>query len=82
MLPPSAPITSGMRRVTPKQLSITLLGLAALATAWSFLAPGALGGSTSYVVTHGSSMAPRLKAGDLVLVRRQSTYRVGEIVAY
>ena len=82
MLPPSPPIASRMRRVTIKQLLITLLGLAALATAWSFLAPGALGGSTSYVVTDGSSMAPRLREGDLVLVRRQSSYRVGEIVAY
>ena len=71
-----------MRRITSKRLAVSLLGLAALAGGWFLLAPAALGGSTSYVVTDGSSMKPRLKAGDLVLVRRQGQYRVGEIVAY
>ncbi len=53
-----------------------------LALVWFLFAPVSLGGSTSYVVTDGISMQPRFHAGDLVLVRRESSYRVGQIVAY
>ena len=49
---------------------------------WYFFAPPALGGSTTYVFTDGVSMEPRFHTGDLVLVRSQSSYHVGEIVAY
>jgi signal peptidase I len=56
--------------------------LTALVCAWFYLAPTNLGGSTTYVVTDGISMEPHFHAGDLVLVRSQSSYRVGEIVAY
>ncbi len=58
------------------------LGLIVLACLWFYLAPVGLGGSTSYVDTDGVSMKPRFRSGDLVLVRSQSSYRVGEIVAY
>jgi signal peptidase I len=58
------------------------LGLIILGTVWFYLAPTQLGGSTSYVTTHGISMEPRFHTGDLAIVRSQSTYRVGEIVAY
>ena len=58
------------------------LGLIVLACLWFCFAPVALGGSTSYVVTDGVSMEPRFHSGDLVLVRSQSSYRVGQIVAY
>jgi signal peptidase I len=58
------------------------LGLIVLVCLWLYLAPVGLGGSTSYVVTDGISMEPRFHAGDLALVRSQSNYRVGEIVAY
>ena len=50
--------------------------------AWFLFAPTALGGSTSYVVTDGVSMEPRFHSGDLALVRGESDYRVGQIVAY
>ncbi len=53
-----------------------------MACAWFCFAPVALGGSTTYVVTDGVSMQPRFHAGDLALVRSQSDYRVGQIVAY
>jgi signal peptidase I len=53
-----------------------------LVGAWIFLAPTGVGGSTSYVTTHGASMAPRFKTGDLALVRRSDHYRVGQVVAY
>jgi signal peptidase I len=58
------------------------LALAALACLWLYLAPTGLGGSTTYVVTDGISMEPHFHAGDLALVRSQSSYHVGEIVAY
>jgi signal peptidase I len=58
------------------------LGLIVLACLWFCFAPVALGGHTSYVVTDGVSMEPRFHSGDLVLVRSQSSYRVGQIVAY
>lgn len=47
-----------------------------------FLAPPALGGSTSYVVIHGTSMNPVYATGDLVLVRPRPAYRPGDIAAY
>ncbi len=49
---------------------------------WFYLAPVQVGGSTTYVVTHGTSMEPRFHTGDLAIVRSQSNYRVGEVVAY
>jgi signal peptidase I len=58
------------------------LALIVLACVWFLFAPVALGGSTSYVVTDGVSMEPRFHSGDLALVRGQSSYRVGQIVAY
>ncbi len=68
-------------RHTRKLLSIAL-GLIVLGCVWFYLAPPPLGGSTTYVVTHGISMEPRFHTGDLALVRSQSSYHVGEIVAY
>ncbi|MGH3266801.1 MAG: signal peptidase I, partial [Trebonia sp.] len=50
--------------------------------AWFYLAPTAIGGSTSYVVTSGRSMQPLFHTGDLALVRPAGSYRVGEVVAY
>ncbi|MGH2855846.1 MAG: signal peptidase I, partial [Solirubrobacteraceae bacterium] len=50
--------------------------------AWFYLAPTAIGGSTTYVVTSGISMEPSFHTGDLAIVRPASQYRVGDIVAY
>jgi signal peptidase I len=58
------------------------LGLALVGLLWFFFAPTALGGSATYVVTDGISMEPRFHSGDLALVRSESDYRVGQIVAY
>ena len=46
------------------------------------LLPQQLGGRMSYVITNGSSMLPHFHAGDLVIVRREPTYRVGEVAAF
>ncbi|HEX5853723.1 MAG TPA: signal peptidase I, partial [Solirubrobacteraceae bacterium] len=71
-----------MRTRHSRKLFASGLGVIALACLWFSFAPVALGGSTTYVVTDGVSMQPRFHAGDLVLVRGQSDYRVGQIVAY
>jgi signal peptidase I len=65
-----------------KKILSAVVALLALAVVWVMFAPTGIGGSTSWVVTDGISMEPHFHAGDLVLVRRQSDYRVGEIVAY
>jgi signal peptidase I len=55
---------------------------AVLVMAWIFLAPLPLAGKNSYLVTSGTSMLPDIKRGDLVVTRRVSVYRVGDVVAY
>jgi len=59
-----------------------VIGLFVAGWAWYYMAPTSLGGSATYVVTHGVSMEPRFHTGDLAIVRRQSHYHVGEVVAY
>ena len=71
-----------MRTRHTRRLVSSALGLIVLGCLWFYLAPVGLGGSTTYVVTNGISMEPRFHTGDLALVRSQSSYRVGEIVAY
>lgn len=61
-----------------KLLAVT----AALVSAFLAFAPPQVGGSTSYVITSGTSMLPDFHAGDLVLVRREARYHVGEVAAY
>lgn len=59
-----------------------LLVLGAIAL-WSvFLRPAPLGGSTGYVMVSGKSMEPLMHTGDLAVVRRQSTYAIGDVIAY
>jgi signal peptidase I len=71
-----------MRTRYLRKLVSWALGLTVLGCVWFYLAPAPLGGSTTYVVTHGVSMEPHFHSGDLAVVRSQSSYHVGEIVAY
>jgi signal peptidase len=47
-----------------------------------YLRPQSLGGRASYVLVSGKSMLPRYHTGDLVLVERQSSYHVGQLISY
>lgn len=65
-----------------RQLLLGALALGLVVTGWYLLAPTSLGGSDTYAIVSGPSMWPRLVTGDLVVLRRSSEYRVGEIAAY
>lgn len=62
-------------------LSIALAA-AAFAATWWYVAPPPLGGSTTVVTVDGTSMLPKLRVTDLVALRPQHTYRVGDVVGY
>jgi len=51
---------------------------AALFVTW----PQSLGGRVSYLMVSGHSMEPTMHVGDLAVIRGESEYRTGEIVAY
>jgi len=59
-----------------------LLLLGAVAGAWRVVMPVPLGGSSFYAVVSGVSMLPRYHTGDLVVVKAESRYRVGEVAGY
>jgi signal peptidase I len=73
------PRTPSHRR---RRIAALVVVLAVLGAGWFFLAPPSIGGQTSYVVTDGISMHPRIHTGDLALVRPVGTYHVGDIAAY
>lgn len=59
------------------------------AAAWVLLAitafvlwPQPWGGSMTYVITTGNSMAPTWQAGDLAILRAADDYRVGDVAAF
>src|SRR3972149_2376845 len=47
-----------------------------------FFLPIQFGGATAYVMIDGNSMEPVYHRGDLVIVRRETAYFVGDIVTY
>jgi signal peptidase I len=55
-------------------LCLALAGLGALS--------GRTGGPISWVITAGTSMQPEISPGTLVVVQRQPSYEVGDVVAY
>lgn len=58
------------------------LAVIGLVLTWLIIAPVQLGGSVSYVNVRGVSMEPTLYTGDLMVMRRQDSYAVGQVVAF
>jgi signal peptidase I len=52
------------------------------AVIWVAFAPLQLGGQVAYVIVNGNSMEPLYHRGDLVIIRAQPDYQIGEIVTY
>ena len=72
----SLPISSVVRVATWLALLAVVLG-------WVLLfRPTTLGGPAHYVLVSGTSMEPTLDGGDLVVLRQQSAYSPGDIVAF
>jgi signal peptidase I len=67
-----------MRRGVWRPIAAVLV----LVLAWDLIAPVQLGGRVSYVNVRGISMEPTLVTGDLLVMRRQAAYDVGQIVAF
>jgi signal peptidase I len=68
---------SRLRRVLLSATSVVLV-----AAGWFLFAPPILGGSAGYAIITGSSMVPTIQPNDLVVLRAQPVYRVGDVVAY
>jgi signal peptidase I len=60
----------------------TLLSLFLSLISWLILAPTQLGGSVTYVIVDGNSMEAKFHRGDLILLRKAPTYKVGDAVTY
>ena len=59
-----------------------LLSLFVALMFWLAFAPTQLGGQVTYVIVDGNSMEPKFRFGDLVLLRRQAAYQIGDAVTY
>jgi signal peptidase I len=62
--------------------SIQWMLVAALAPLAFLFWPQSLGGKVAYVKVDGHSMDPTYHFGDLAIVRKQSSYNIGDPVAY
>ena len=71
-----------MSHFSAKRIAGALIALPVIVMFWLLAAPPSLGGSLSYVITHGVSMEPSLHEDDLVIVKTASSYKVGDAVAY
>ncbi len=69
--------TFRLRQVGADVVVFLLIAVAAFAI-W----PVRLGGATSYIIVKGTSMEPKFHTGDLAVLRKQDSYRKGDIVAY
>jgi signal peptidase I len=63
-------------------IALTLATILAICGGWLLLAPTTVGGPVSLVVTSGVSMQPAFHTGDLAVLRKSSTYHVGDVVGY
>src|SRR5438105_9036908 len=75
-------VAPSVRRQRVANLALTLAPLA-LAAGWAVtLRPQGIGGPAAYVMVRGTSMEPKYHSGDLVIVHRQPTYSLGDVIAY
>jgi signal peptidase I len=49
---------------------------------WLAFAPTQVGGLASYIIIIGKSMEPKFHKGDLVIVHKEPTYEVGDVIVY
>lgn len=70
------------RSLVLRRIVAALAAVGLVAAGWWYLAPPTLGGSSTFVIVDGTSMLPKFKRNDLVLIRPASSYHVGEVVAY
>ena len=86
LVPPLPPEPERAPRRIPWKRALNWLSLAlvvGLGVFWALvLRPQSLGGPAGYVLVSGKSMWPHYHTGDLVIVQRQSSYHVGQVVAY
>lgn len=78
--PPQA-VRSGKKRYLWSTLGWALLALGLVVWAFTFR-PTQLGGPATYVVVSGDSMEPTLSDGDLVILKAQDAYSVGDIATF
>lgn len=61
----------------------TLVGLCVVVAIWAmFFRPQLFGGPITNIAVSGNSMLPTLASGDFLVVKRQNTYSIGDIVVY
>ena len=82
MVAAAADVECAQRTTFFRRVFRPLLGAAMAVVLWLVFAPTVLGGSVTYVVTDGVSMLPHFHAEDLVLLRQEPTYHVGEVAGY
>lgn len=83
--PATDPDAAGRRRSPAVAAALGALGwvmFCLLVVVVFVLRPMSLGGSYAFTVVSGDSMEPTLSHGDLVLVKRQDSYAVGDVVTY
>ena len=56
--------------------------LVLIAVIWASFAPTQIGGPASFLTISGTSMEPNFHLGDLVIVHKESDYKIGDVVAY
>lgn len=83
---PRPPRAAGPHRSRKRSRVRTVAGwllLAVIVLVWAFaLRPTQLGGPATYIVVSGNSMEPTMSDGDLVMLREQEKYDIGDIITF
>ena len=72
-------MTSYQRWATATSSALWLVLTAAI---WIAFAPVQVGGQAAYVIVNGNSMEPNFHLGDLIIIRPQPYYGIGDQVVY